>query len=90
MTHSTPAQLHRKARRLKSVCLLLWLATTLAPLFLAGKGYMLGPWPLDFWMAAQGALLAYLLIVVVYASLVNRWERQAGELSFRIPPAQGR
>lgn len=36
-------------------------------------------------MAAQGAVLGYLAIVVVYAWLVNRWEREAGRLSFEVP-----
>ncbi len=84
----TPDQLRIKARRLRLLCLLLWLMATLAPVFLAGRGFQLGPWPLDFWMAAQGSLLSYLMIVVVYAGLVNRWERQAGALSFSIAPVQ--
>jgi len=45
-------------------------------------------WPFDFWMAAQGCVLIYLLIVSVYAWLVNRWERQAGHLPFEVPAAQ--
>ena len=78
----------RKARALTLACLVLWLTVTLMPALLAGSGLKLGPWPLDFWMAAQGSVLAYLLIVVVHALLVNRWERQAGELSFELPPSQ--
>ena len=65
-----------------------WLAVTLVPVFAARTGLTWGPWPVDFWMAAQGCVLAYLLIVCVYAGLVNRWERQAGSLSFEIPPTQ--
>jgi len=80
--------LHQKVRRLTWLCLLLWLAVTLVPVVLARSGWTWGPWPVDFWMAAQGSVLAYLLIVGLYAWLVNRWERQAGELSFEIPPNQ--
>ena len=85
--HSSPT-LRRKVRILTAVCLAAWVGVTLLPVLLARTELHLGPWPLDFWMAAQGCVLAYLLIVCVYAWLVNRWERQAGSLSFEIPPAQ--
>lgn len=84
---SSPS-LRRKVRILTAICLLVWLGVTLLPVFVARTEWHLGPWPLDFWIAAQGCVLAYLLIVCVYAWLVNRWERQAGSLSFEIPPAQ--
>lgn len=79
--------LQRKVRLLTVACLLSWLIVTIAPALMARSGLHIGPWPLDFWMAAQGSVLGYLLIVVVYAVLVNRWERQAGALSFSIPSA---
>ena len=79
--------LQRKVRLLTVACLLSWLIVTIAPALMARSGLHIGPWPLDFWMAAQGSVLGYLLIVVVYAGLVNRWERQAGALSFSIPSA---
>jgi len=85
---ASPLTLQQKVRRLTWLCLLLWLAVTLVPVVLARSGWTWGPWPVDFWMAAQGSVLAYLLIVGLYAWLVNRWERQAGELSFEIPPNQ--
>ena len=88
MPISSASTLRRKVSKLTAACLVLWLAVTLAPVLLARSGWMLGPWPLDFWMAAQGCVLIYLLIVGIYAWLVNRWERQAGELSFEIPPGQ--
>ena len=84
----SPSALRRKVRRLTVACLVLWLGVTLLPLTVARSGLTLGPWPLDFWVAAQGSVLAYLLIVAVYAWLVNRWERQAGSLSFDVPGAQ--
>lgn len=82
-------QLQKKTRSLRLACLLVWLAATLAPVWMAGRGHRLGPWPLDFWLAAQGALLAYLLIVVLYAVLVNRWEREAGVQDAEPPGDQG-
>lgn len=40
-------------------------------------------WPFSFWVAAQGALLVYLLIVIAYAWIMNR-------LDARQLDAQGR
>ncbi len=34
-------------------------------------------WPFSFWVAAQGALLVYLLIVSVYAWVMNRLDERA-------------
>ena len=88
MPSTSFAPLRRKVRTLTWVCLLLWLSATLAPVLIAHAGLTWGPWPVDFWMAAQGSVLAYLVIVAVYAWQVNRWEREAGELSFEVPPRQ--
>ena len=88
MQATIPPTLQRKVRYLTIACLTLWLAATIAPILVARSNLTWGPWPVDFWMAAQGSVLVYLLIVVVYAGLVNRWERQAGSLSFEVPPAQ--
>jgi putative solute:sodium symporter small subunit len=90
MQAATSLALRKKVRRLTAGCLVLWLVVTLVPVLIARQdlNLPLGNWPLDFWMAAQGCVLVYLLTVTVYAWLVNRWERQAGELSFEIPPPQ--
>lgn len=84
----SPPALRRKVRRLTVGCVLLWLLVTLVPVGMARSGLSWGPWPIDFWMAAQGSVLFYLLLVAVYAWLVNRWERQAGCLSFEVTPDQ--
>jgi putative solute:sodium symporter small subunit len=34
--------------------------------------FMVGGWPLDYWMAAQGAVLIFIGIVVVYAAVMRR------------------
>ena len=66
----------RRIRRLTALCLAVWALATLAPVLAARSPWVLGPWPVDFWLAAQGSVLVYLAVVVVYASLVNRWEAQ--------------
>jgi putative solute:sodium symporter small subunit len=40
-------------------------------------------WPLYFWMAAQGSVLVFVAIVVLYAWLMNRWE---AEEAANMPP----
>ena len=35
-------------------------------------------WPFSFWMAAQGAPLMYLVLVLVYAAAMNRLDRRFG------------
>jgi len=74
------APLPRRVRRLTAVCLLVWALATLAPVLAARSPWRLAGWPVDFWLAAQGSVLVYLAVVVVYASLVNRWEAQASGL----------
>ena len=82
------AALRQKVRRLTVACILLWLVVTLVPVGVARSGLTWGTWPVDFWMAAQGSVLMYLVLVALYAWLVNRWERQAGQLSFDVPSDQ--
>ena len=38
-----------------------------------------GTWPLGYWIAAQGAVLVFIGIVVVYGWAMNRFERQDAE-----------
>lgn len=90
MAHTLPPleTLRRKSRVLTIVCLLVWIGATLVPVLAARAPWKLGPWPVDFWMAAQGCVLVYLMIVAAYAVLINRWEREAQALSFELPPLQ--
>jgi len=40
---------------------------------------------LYFWMAAQGSILFFICIVVIYAWLMNRWEAQEAAAGRPIP-----
>jgi putative solute:sodium symporter small subunit len=67
----------QKKRLLTTILLLLWLLTSFGPsFFVRDLSWTVGGWPLYFWMAAQGAILFFICIVVVYAWLMNRWEAQ--------------
>lgn len=57
--------------------MLVWLCTSFGPAFFARDLAMeIQGWPVYFWMAAQGALLIFVGIVVIYAWLMNRWEAE--------------
>ena len=38
-------------------------------------------WTFNFWMAAQGSVLLFLLLTIVNAWLTNRWERELAALT---------
>lgn len=64
----------------------LWFAVTyLVAWFARDLAFEVVGWPLSFWVAAQGAPLVYLLIVVLYGWLMNRHPSQATPVS--APPA---
>jgi putative solute:sodium symporter small subunit len=66
--------------RLTLGLLCLWAVVTFAPVYWARdfNRITLFGWPLAFYMAAQGALVAYLLIVWVYAHAMDRLDRRFG------------
>lgn len=76
----------RKKRILTTVLLLVWLLVSFGPSFFARDlSAMVGGWPLYFWMAAQGSILLFICIVVIYAWLMNRWEAQEAAAGRPLP-----
>lgn len=58
---------------LKAALLVVWALASFAFCFWARDlQFMVGPWPFDFWMAAQGGVLVFLGIVVSYVRLMKR------------------
>ncbi|MBO9354513.1 DUF4212 domain-containing protein [Bordetella petrii] len=55
-----------------------WAALTFLPAFFARdlRFDFIG-WPFSFWMAAYGAPLSYLVLIVIYAYLMNRADARA-------------
>ena len=45
--------------------------------FARGLSFDFLNWPFSYWMAAYGAPLAYLIIIAVYAGVMNRADRRA-------------
>ncbi len=70
----------RRNRRWILLLLSVWAALTFLPAWFARDvPYTVLGWPLSYWMAAYGAPLAYLLIVVVYARVMNRGDDAGDE-----------
>ena len=67
----------RKTRRMTGILLSLWLASTFCIVFFARElsGLYVFGWPLNFYLAAQGASLVYLAIILTYALIMRRADR---------------
>ena len=72
-----PPRYWRRLRLLTLLLLLVWGAVTLlVPWFaLELNHWRIAGMPLGLWMASQGAIALYLLVIVVYALACDRLER---------------
>ncbi len=74
-----PPDLHDvRHLQLKGALLLVWVLVSFVAMYFArdlGKVVVAG-WPLGYWIAAQGAVLVFIAIVVVYGWAMNRLEAQ--------------
>jgi putative solute:sodium symporter small subunit len=78
--HIPSAALKKRQGRLRWTLMLIWFCASFGPGFFARDLAMeINGWPIYFWMAAQGSVLVFVAIVVVYAWLMNRWETQEME-----------
>ncbi|MFG6416445.1 DUF4212 domain-containing protein [Roseateles sp. DC23W] len=79
---STPAaraDYWRRTRRLTAWLLLAWCLVAFAPVWFARElSVEVFGWPLAFWLASQGALLGFCVIVVYYAWRMRRLDAQEG------------
>lgn len=71
----------RATRRLTAILLLVWLVTGFCAVFFARElaGFTIFGWPLSFYLAAQGASLAYLAIIGIYAWRMRSLDRRYRE-----------
>ena len=69
----------RASQRLTAALLAVWCAVTFGVAYFARElsGAVLG-WPFSFWVAAQGALIVYLVLVCLYARWANRLDADHG------------
>jgi putative solute:sodium symporter small subunit len=74
----TPEAFATRVNWLRWSLLLAWASITFGVAFFARDlNVSLFGTPVGFWMAAQGSVLLFLIIVWAYALLVNHWEKQA-------------
>ena len=58
---------------LKAGLLAVWCGISFVCCFFARDlSFMVAGWPFSYWMAAQGAVLGFIAIVVVYATVMRR------------------
>ena len=76
-TLSTNSYWH-KTRGLTLGLLLVWFVMTFGTIFFAREldRFHLFGWPVSFYLAAQGIMLLYLLIVVLYTVIMGRLQRR--------------
>lgn len=63
----------RRSQHVTAWLLCAWFVVTFGVTFFARElSRSVFGWPFSFWVAAQGALIVYVLLVGVYARLMNR------------------
>jgi putative solute:sodium symporter small subunit len=68
----------RRSRRLIAALLIVWAAVTFGVAAFARElAFEFFGWPFSFWVAAQGALGVYVLIVAVYNARMDRLDADA-------------
>ena len=69
----------RKNLRLSGVLLAIWFVVTYVIAFYARElSFTFFGWPFSFWVAAQGALVVYCVIIWFYARTMNRLDQEHG------------
>lgn len=89
---STPhaIAIRRKIRRLNWGLLCTWALASFAWVpFARHLDFRWGDWTFNFWMAAQGSVLLFLLLTSVNAWLTNRWEKELAALTRDDRPPAG-
>jgi putative solute:sodium symporter small subunit len=69
----------QKNLRLTAVLMAIWFVVTFGIAFFARDlSFNFLGWPFSFWVASQGALIVYFLIIWFYARTMNRLDREHG------------
>lgn len=72
-------QYWRKNLRMTGILMFVWFMVTFFVSYFARElSFSFFGWPFSFWMASQGALVVYLLIIWIYASYMNKIDREHG------------
>lgn len=70
----------RKNLRITSILLSIWFVVTYVVAYFARElsSFTMAGWPFSFWVAAQGALVVYVVIIGFYAYYMNRLDVEHG------------
>ena len=69
----------RKTLQITGVLLAIWFVVTFVVAYFARSlTFNFFGWPFSFWVAAQGALIVYVLLIWYYARHMNRLDREFG------------
>ena len=69
----------RKNLRLTAVLMVIWFLVTFGVGYFARDlNFTFFGWPFSFWVAAQGALIVYVLIIWFYARYMDRLDQEHG------------
>ena len=69
----------RKTLRITGLLLAIWFVVTFVVAFFARSlQFKFFGWPFSWWVASQGALIVYVLLIAFYARYMNRLDREYG------------
>jgi putative solute:sodium symporter small subunit len=69
----------RKNLRLTGVLLAIWFVVSFVVSYFARDlDFNFFGWPFSFWMAAQGALIIYVVLIGYYAKAMNKLDQEHG------------
>lgn len=72
-------QYWQKNLRITSILLAIWFLVTFVMAYFARElSFNFFGWPFSFYMAAQGSLIVYVLIIWFYARYMNRLDQEHG------------
>ncbi len=75
----THKQYWKKNLRITAVLLAIWFVVTYVVGFFARDlNFTFFGWPFSFWMASQGSLVIYVVIIWFYANYMNKLDRAHG------------
>ena len=69
----------RRNLRITGILLVVWFIVTFVVGFYARElSFTFFGWPFSFWVASQGALIVYVIIIGYYAWYMNRLDKEFG------------
>lgn len=72
-------QYWQKNLRITGILLAIWFVVTfVAGYYARDLNFTFFGWPFSFWVAGQGALIVYVVIIGYYAYYMNRLDREFG------------